>query len=86
MTADRREAAGCLRRPKGDENGKSQAIENGVRTSHQSDWREGPRVVDPVGQQDLRVSIFEYVLSYHDSYEYRFSWLPCLTQKKGDHS
>ena len=32
MTADGREAAGCLRRTKEDENGKSQAKENGVRT------------------------------------------------------
>ena len=38
--------------------------------------------MDPVGQQDSRASIFEYVLTYHDSYEYRFSWLPCLTQIK----
>ena len=35
MTADRREAAGCLRRTKEDENGKSQATENDVRTSSQ---------------------------------------------------
>ena len=32
MTADEREATGCLRRPKENENGKSQATENGVRT------------------------------------------------------
>ena len=32
MTADGWEVAGCLQRPKGSENGKSQAIENGVRT------------------------------------------------------
>ena len=32
MTADEREAAGCLRRTKENENGKSQATENGVRT------------------------------------------------------
>ena len=38
--------------------------------------------MDPVGQQDSRASIFEYVLTYHDSYEYRFSWLSCLTQIK----
>ena len=33
MTADEREATGCLRRTKEDENGKSQATENGVRTT-----------------------------------------------------
>ena len=33
MTADEWEAAGCLQRPKESENGKSQAIENGVRTA-----------------------------------------------------
>ena len=32
MTADGLEVAGCLQRPKGNGNGKSQAIENGVRT------------------------------------------------------
>ena len=32
MTADGWEAAGCLRRTKEDENGKSQATENDVRT------------------------------------------------------
>ena len=33
MTADGWEATGCLRRTKEDENGKSQATENGVRTA-----------------------------------------------------
>ena len=33
MTVDEWEAAGCLRRPKENENGKLQATENGVRTA-----------------------------------------------------
>ena len=35
MTADEREATGCLQRTKEDEIGESQAIENGVRTPEQ---------------------------------------------------
>ena len=35
MTADKWEVARCLQRPKGSRNGKSQAIENSVRTAVQ---------------------------------------------------
>ena len=41
MTADGREAAGCLRRTKEDENGKSQATENDVRTTVKLHTKDG---------------------------------------------
>jgi len=36
----------------------------------------------PVGQKISRMSIVEYILAYHDRYEYRISWLSYFTQKK----
>ena len=40
----------------------------------------------PVGQKISRMSIVEYILAYHDRYEYRISWLSYFTQKRNYHS
>ena len=38
--------------------------------------------MEPVVQQDWGVSIIEYLLSYHDRYEYNLNELSHFTQKK----